>query len=540
MKLAFGAFRGEIPILDPRLLPESAAQEARNLYLKRGTLKPEREPLEISGVSNLSNPSSLYRYPGGNNGQGFWLVWGSGRHVDVVKSPLANDDFKRVYWTGDGTPKMGGLSEITSGSPPYPKVSFRLGVPSPESPVTVSAPPDRVSPEDFPLTAVRTSYVVTFVTKFGEEGPPGEPSFPAMRWDMVDGAPGGGRLILSLPGAPGGPHPIVSKRIYRSELSGVFQLVATVPLAQGTLEDTLDSDGLGVSLPSIGWDMPSDLMVGLTELPGGFLCGYYDNTLCFSEPFRPHAWPIDYQLAFSDQIKGVASVAGGLVVVTDGKPRMITGSSPAAMADMQLDSDQPCLSGRSLVDMGQYALYASPNGLVAVGGGEARVMTSDVMSKEQWQDLDPASIHAYRHEGRYLAFYSGGCFTFTPGEGFEFFDISATGGYYDLANDALYLISNRKIYQWGAGDPMTMRWRSKINETMLGTVFTSAKVESRGYPVTFKVFVDGALAHQAVVTNRDMFRLPVIGSDARDWEVEVSGVNEVLSVQLASTPTELV
>ena len=45
MKIQHAAFRGEVPILDARLLPENNAQIARNLNLKKGTLRPHRDAL---------------------------------------------------------------------------------------------------------------------------------------------------------------------------------------------------------------------------------------------------------------------------------------------------------------------------------------------------------------------------------------------------------------------------------------------------------------------------------------------------------------
>lgn len=541
MKLAFAGFRGEMPIVDERLLPEANAQVARNVYLRRGTLKPERAPGPIAGLPNVIAPSSLYRYPNGNNGAGFWMIWGGGKRVHAVKSPLADDAWQRVYWTGDGPPKMGGIAEITGGAQPFPARSFRLGIPAPAAAPVVAAPTDRVADDEQPLTAVQTSYVVTLISRFGEEGPPSFASSPIIRWDMVDDAPAGGAVNLALPAIPSGAHDIVTKRIYRAESSGVFQHVGDVPAAQGSFTDTVPSENMGVSLPSLEWDMPDDRLVGLTSLPGGFLAGYFGNTLCFSEAFYPHAWPVAYQLAFSEDIVGVAAVAGGLVVATNGRPHMITGSSPAAMADMHLDEDQPCVSGRSLVDMGEYAVYASPNGLVAVGGGSAQLLTKAMISKEQWKALKPETIHAYRHDGRYLAFYQGGCFAFTPGEGFEFFDVSATAGWYDLDKDRLCLIQGNSISAWGEGGPMKLRWRSKIHEVPPGAAgFSCAKVIAREYPVTLRLIADGAKMLEVEVPSRNLFRLPAGYSLCRDWEIEIESDNEVQSIQIASSPSEIV
>ena len=541
MKIAIAGFRGEMPIIDERLLPDASAQVARNVYLRRGTLKPENAPGPIIGLPNVISPSSLYRYPNGNNGAGFWMIWGNNKRVDAVKSPLADDAWLRVYWTGDGAPKMGGIAQITGGSQPYPARSFRLGVPAMTSAPVASVPASRVDEDNHPLTAVQASYTATLVSSFGEEGPPCPVSSPIIRWDMVDGAPEGGNVELLLPALPSGPHSIVTKRIYRAESAGVFQHVGDVPAAQGSFTDNVPSESMGLSLPSIEWDMPDDRLTGLTSMPGGFLVGYFGNTLCFSEAFYPHAWPVSYQLAFSEDIVGVAAVAGGLVVATNGRPHMVTGSSPAAMADMHLDEDQPCVSGRSLVDMGEYAVYASPNGLIAVGGGSAQLLTKAMISKEQWNALKPETIHAYRHDGRYLAFYQGGSFAFTPGEGFEFFDIHAAAGWYDLDKDQLCLIQGSSITAWGKGDAMTLRWRSKIHEVSPGgSGFTCAKVIARQYPVTLRIVADGETMLELDVQSRDLFRLPAGYALSRDWEVEIESTHEVQSVQIASSPSEIV
>lgn len=541
MKLAFAGFRGEMPIVDERLLPAQNAQVARNVYLRRGTLKPEHAPGVVTGLPAIIEPSSLYRYPNGNNGAGFWMAWGSGKRVHAVKSMLADDAWSRVYWTGDGAPKMGGIGEITAGAGPYPSSSFRLGIPAPGSAPFAAPQAGRVPLDEQPLTAVQAYYTVTLISRFGEEGPPSAPSGAIVRWDMVEDAAAGGNVELTLPAVPGGAHDIVSKRIYRAESSGVYQHIGDVPAATGSFTDSVPSENMGVALPSLEWDMPDARMVGLTAMPGGYLAGYFENTLCFCEAFRPHAWPVSYQLAFTEDVVAIAAVAGGLVVATNGRPHMVTGSSPAAMADSHLDEDQPCLSGRSLVDMGEYAVYASPNGLVAVGGGSAQLLTASMISKEQWLALQPETIHAYRYDGRYLAFYEGGCFTFAPGEGFEFFDISAESGYYDLADDTLYLIQGSSITAWGKGAPMTLRWRSKVHEIAPGASgFSCAKLIARQYPVTLRLFADGAEVLALEVQDSSLFRLPAGYALCRDWEVEVEGVNEVQSVQIASSPSEIV
>ncbi|WP_280568275.1 hypothetical protein [Chromohalobacter sp. 296-RDG] len=541
MKIQHSSFKGELPIINARLLPENNAQVARNLYLRHGTLKAEQAPSSVAGLPNVSKPSTLYRYPNGNNGDGFWFAWGNSKRVSVVKSPLANDSWHRIYWTGDGEPKMAGIDIATSGTPPYPNSSYVLGVPSPNGSPTVEEPEGRVPLEDQPDTTLETSYVVTLISGYGEEGPPSEPSPAIARWDMVSDAPKGGDVTVSLPGIPSSASNIDIKRLYRVESSGIYQFVDDLEPGVGQYVDSIQSDSLGRALPSTEWDMPDPRMTGLTALPNGILAGYFENTLCFSEAYLPHAWPVGYQLAFSDDIVAIASTSAGLVVVTEGQPSLVSGSSPDAMAQIELDVPQSCIASRSLVDMGEYALYASPDGLIAAAGRDARVATREVLSREQWQAMKPGTIHAYRYDGRYLAFYEGGCFAFTPGEGIEFYDVQADAGYYDNLDDALYLIQGGAITGWGRGGSLTYRWRSGVHEVPPGAAgFTCAKVIARDYPVTLRLFADRYVIFEHEVSGPGMFRLPAGYTLSRDWEIEVEGRREVYSVQIATSPAELV
>ncbi|WP_339885118.1 hypothetical protein [Vreelandella maris] len=555
MKLQHSAFRGELPILDPRLLPENNAQVARNVDLKRGTLRPEKAPSPVASLPGVTSPANLYHYDVGSDGDGFWFSWGQSYDVDVVRSPIASDAYARVYWTGQGPPKMSSLDMATGGSGPYPSSWYQLGVPAPSEAPSVATPSDRVPPEPIrneqgdvieeitfpPRTSLETVYVMTCVTRFGEEGPPSNPSSFISRWDSGEDIPAGGSVEVTLPSIPSGNFDIVAKRIYRAESGGQYQMVAEVDASAASYTDGVNSAALGIALQSLEWDAPPAQLTGLTQLPNGILAGFFDSTLAFSEAYRPHAWPVGYQLAFDDPIVGIASISVGLVVVTTGQPWLVTGSSPAAMSQMQLDVNQSCVAKRSLVDMGGFALYASPDGIVAAGGDGARVVTRELFTREQWQALNPGTIHAYRHDGRYLAFYSGGCFALTLGQGVEFYDLSASGGYYDVTRDILYLIQGGSVSAWGEGEAMTYTWRSRLHEIPPGAAgFSCAKVIASQYPVTLRVIADGELVIEHEVVDSHLFRLPAGYTLSRNWEIEVTGSHEVHSVQVSTSPGELI
>jgi hypothetical protein len=538
MKLQHAAFRGELPILDARLLPENNAQIARNLDLRRGTLRPQRDTLTADQLPATINPANLWRYDQGNAGAGFWFSWGSQYDIDVVRSPVANDAYARVYWTGQGSPKMSTIAIATGGAGPYPSDWYELGVPAPQSSPVIAVPSGRT---EVPDTAVEVSYVVTMVTEYGEEGPPSDPSGTALRWDAVIGAPANGHLDITLPSVPAGDYNITKKRLYRVESGGLYQLVAELTAATATYTDNVLSEALGLTLASTLWDGPDPNMTGLTALPGGILAGFFGNTLAFSEPYLPHAWPVSYQLAFADPIVAIAAVSGGLVVTTTGQPWLVTGSSPEAMAQMELDVNQPCIAKRSMVDMGGYAIYAGYDGLVAIGGAEAQVITANTLTRDQWQALNPETIHGYRYDGAYLGFYSGGSFRFTPGVGIEFFDVQADGGYYDIAEDILYLIQGANIAQWDKGAPLTYTWRSRVHELPPGSAaFTCGQVIADSYPVRLLVYADSQTVLDFAIPSAAMFRMPAGFSLHREWEIELQATAEIRSVQLDTSPVELV
>lgn len=555
MKLQHSAFRGELPILDARLLPENNAQSARNLDLKRGTLRPEKKPLSVASLPGVTTPANLYHYDVGSDGNGFWFSWGRMYDVDVTRSPIADDAHERVYWTGQGAPKMSSLDKATSGGGPYPTSWYQLGVPAPGEAPSVSAPSDRVPPDPVrneqgdiikeitfpPRTALETVYVVTCVTGFGEEGPPSLPSGFITRWDSGEDVSAGGSVEVALPSIPSGNFDIIAKRVYRAESGGRYQMVAELPASDPHFTDDVNSPAMGSVLQSVEWDAPPPELSGLTQMPNGVLAGFFGSTVAFCEAYYPHAWPVGYQLAFDDPVVGIAAISSGLVVVTTGQPWLVTGSSPAAMAQMKLDVNQPCISKQSLVDMGGFALYASPDGLVAAGGDGARVITRGMFTRDQWQALQTETIHAYRHDGQYLAFHTDGCFAITPGESVEFYDVTASGGYYDVTRDTLYLIQGSSVSAWGEGEVMEYTWRSRIHELPPGGAgFSCAKVVARGYPIVLRLLADGNTVIEKEVSDHQMFRLPAGYTLSRDWELELVGQYEVHSVQIATSPGELI
>lgn len=161
-------FNGIAPILEPRLLKDEVGVTAQNVNLERGNLNA----LYTNGnhaTLNASSITSHYQYKFG--GTTYNLEFDD--DVDVVPGPIADDAFDRLYWTGQTFPRMASSTQITSGgSGAYPRSSFRLGIEAPPN-LGVATP---TGPDDGTQIKYSTSYVYTFVSAFGEEGPPSSAS----------------------------------------------------------------------------------------------------------------------------------------------------------------------------------------------------------------------------------------------------------------------------------------------------------------------------------------------------------------------------
>ena len=79
MPLRLHTFAGEIPKLDPRLLPEPAAQTSFNCKMVRGTLEALRKPLLVERFSS-DQLQTVTRF------NSKWLSWDV--DVDTVDAPV--------------------------------------------------------------------------------------------------------------------------------------------------------------------------------------------------------------------------------------------------------------------------------------------------------------------------------------------------------------------------------------------------------------------------------------------------------------------
>ena len=553
-------FNGIAPGVSPRLLAEEFGQTAENVDLESGRIVATKVDADEFTLANTTR-RSIYKYEYGSSSS-VWLQWAE--EVDVVPGPIPADILDRLYFTGDDYPRVGIATTIVSGSS-YPNASYRLGVPAPSGAPTTS----KSGTADTTATPNDVSYVYTLVTALGEEGPPSAPSTVIELTDTESVV-----VTLATSQQPSGNYNFGSaakKRIYRSNTGSTnttFQFVGEVAYTATTFTDTVDAAALGEVLPSDDWIgppnddsslYPDGPLQGLIPLAQGVMAGFTGKRFCLSEPFLPHAWPISYRITTEEDIVAIASTANGVAALTDGQPYFITGTDPSAMTAIRIDLAQACVNVHSVVDMGDYVLYAGPDGLCAVQSASGSVVTNGLVSVDQWNnDYNPTTIRAFKHEGTYVAFHAGGGWVYDPrGDENTLTTISLTadvrGGYMNPKDGQLYIIVANKIRKYrGGSSSKTATFKSKKFVTPSPVSMGWVSVHANAYPVTMKVYGDGTLlAHYTLTQSGSTYtqattvpsgisngtlREPVMRMPAvvaQEWEIQVEGtdINEFCLAQ---------
>jgi hypothetical protein len=278
------------------------------------------------------------------------------------------------------------------------------------------------------------------------------------------------------------------------------------------------------------------------------MAGISGRGLRFCEAYVPYAWPIGYEI-LPPHSTPVALAAYGqtLVVLTNGNPIVVTGGSPDSMDEQPLDFLQACVSARSVVSLGHGVAWASPDGLAYVGSGGARLLTTGAMTREDWQALNPSTIHGHFYEGRYFGFYEVSTgfwegFVIDPSNpsGMFFLAKGYPAAYVDDLQDALYVLDGTDIKKWDAGaEPMMARFKSsEMRPDSPLPAMTAAKVVADDYPVNFSLWVDGVLRWFHVALNALPFRLPS-GYRGAVVQLEVETAYPVQKITAAHSIKEL-
>lgn len=123
-------FLGKAPRIASELLPDTAAQVARNCKLYSGDLIPYPRPLVVANSQRTGPIRTIYGLRDPITQQLQWLSWD--KQIDIAIASETERKEQRFYYTGDGVPKVSDYRLATTGPQPYPVDFYELGLPLPE------------------------------------------------------------------------------------------------------------------------------------------------------------------------------------------------------------------------------------------------------------------------------------------------------------------------------------------------------------------------------------------------------------------------
>ena len=519
-------FAGIIPRLPPRQTLGGYGSVALDVDLTHGTLKPFREPKDLFPVD--ANATQIYA----------WgcrvLAW----QGCVSVAPWI-PDCPRLFITGAGD---------------YPQVITldgddlvyrRMGVPQPDKPVSVQA--NNVYTDK----ARATAYVVTFVNTFGEES---APSVPSVDVSVEDGQ----AVQLSFSYSPDIAWDIKTIRIYRretgyntglekeQEFKTYWFFLVELPVTETYFQDTIKILDVGWALDTMTTRQPPKELSNITALPDtAILAGSVRNKLLFSKNMQPHNWMLSQELTLDDNIVAMGAVGNKLYVATDGHPYAVqsdVGCEDLACREVyKYPMSLPminCHIGHGGITTPFGFVYASTDGVVLLSETKATIITSDVMSADDWRSLQPHTMRFAYYHGALFMVSEGGSFiywmdsiTYKDTEHKRFVAISDTP--VDMVTtrqgELLLMRQDGMIQQWNAGENLRpYLWMTNNLETGFLFDITRIGLNVASRDVKATLFFDGGSETRTFPSGERV--IPFGRHGRHKWfQVEFFGTGEIRS-----------
>lgn len=429
MKLTLQQFSGIAPRIAPRLLPATLAQEALDVKLWSGELRPHYADTIIKYIP--SHTQSIYRYKWKNKKYN-WLGWA--KSVNVVKGPVYDDENNRIYlMVNDGT------GFLVTDSSLLEDRDYINGLESKAYAVAIHEPGQSdiwVSGGTGSGDIESRSYVYCYVRQWsdgtidvGKSSGPLKNRSDRSRY-TVDVRPGqvvDMSIVDPIAHANGIGAGINKIYIYRSEVTSAGQALysyvdqfdvntnrvtnnpAAVWVANGSYykySDSKPNTSLGEACPSIYWDPPVDGLKGLVSLQNGLFAAYKDSTVYVSDWNAPHAWPYEHTVTIDYPIVGLGSFGNTIVVCTEAAPVLITVTDPTKPTTRAIQENCPCVSAGSIVSTRNGVIFASTNGLVLINSASPTFITEKIITQDEWLPLHPESLQAAFLDNTYYGFFT--------------------------------------------------------------------------------------------------------------------------------------
>lgn len=303
----------------------------------------------------------------------------------------------------------------------------------------------------FSTTSETRAYVYTYVSQYGEEGPPSAATVATGAttgtWTVSIPRPAAadltGRSIAT------GAHWRLYRTVTDTSGNATYYQVTEVPInyAGATIIHDSAPDSViasNLALSTIGYSPPPVGLQGVVMMANGIAAGFTNSReIWFSAAYQLHAWPAQYALTVDYPIVGLTANGTSLNIMTEGSPFIATGVTPDTMTIGKITANEPCISRGSIVSAGEGAYYASPNGIQLLNTGGTTNITQYIWEKEFHYTMLPQQWASGKYGLTYVTFIKG-----APAPGPQATPISIPGGTPAFSGFTLLSIENDVLFSY--------------------------------------------------------------------------------------------
>ena len=414
-------FGGIAPRVAPTLLPDGMATEAHNCRLKSGKLVPLREPSFVdaaahtvyheNGLGRIADANSVYCWKhtlsDGTVRTDFLAFPG---RVYFSHGNIADDKYDRIFVTGET-----GVSFVTSSGDV--KDNCPVAYLFDRETNTIDRHCICKEPLDKPRCSVvgeldesDISYAYFFLAwydKYGYESPASDPSRnmnpdeTAYLDEPLKYNQNG--VVLFQPVHI--PVEAYGVRVYKTNTgddTDNTQLIrefsrGELSALESEFSVRIDDTQAQEAMPEI--EAPPFDLLDMSFVPGNYYAGRarsMPHTVLFSDIDNPTNWATAFRYDIRDNIVKLAVTSNSVFALTDGTPFVLSGTAPESMTVASLAAPAACVSEKSVVVYHNAVYFASNYGLYVIynssdEGTVCKCLTEQYLTKEQWQELNPAS-----------------------------------------------------------------------------------------------------------------------------------------------------
>jgi hypothetical protein len=412
------------------------------------------------------------------------------------------------------------------------------------------------------------AYIYTVSNTFGEESAPGEANVIDVTYMQ--------EVQINIPTFPSftGYVPFNQVNIYRTfgtnpnylELpvgsDGYVSQTSTISGTTQYLDASYKASSAGSLLISQEFYPPPNPMQNLVALPNGVFAAFYGNTIYFSEPYRPHAWPYSQTVPYA--VRGICVSAQSLVVATNSGSYIFTGSTPDNMQQYKLPIPQGGIDPKLMLNIEGSVAFATQDGVVTVSGSQASLnMSQALFSREDWRNryssilTSPSTAKMAYHDGFLVLVDSASPLGFIirldeAAGTYTQFNEQYDDMFYMPLQDTLYYSKGGFVYRFRTDGYYTLDWWSKDFVFPDYTAFGALYIRSTS-SVTITIYADGNQYYTFTASGTGYYRLPSFGTipavgggqptilpgSALRWSVRLQSSNLIQYVALASDMSEL-